>query len=118
MEMDRKILEALQEKEIFIGYMMLCRYLNGRGYIRHGCNAGYEGKFIPKSNPKNKRHPCKILCKDSRIYHSKVRYWCKKLEKDQRLYLEKVTYEDSKNPNSFVEPHKTGDIFVIIKKHN
>lgn len=109
------ILDALDEKEIFIGYYMLCRYLNGKGYVRYGCNAGYDGKFIPKSNPKNRIHPCKILCPGTKIYHSKVRYWCKKLEKEGKLFLAKTIYEDSDNPNVPTKPHKKGDIFVIIR---
>jgi len=116
MSLEESILKALEEKEIFIGYYMLCRYLNGKGYIRYGCNAGYNGKHIPKSNPKNRLHPCKILCPGKKIYHSKVRYWCKKLEMEEKLFLEKKVYEDSDNPNSITKPHKKGDIFVIIKK--
>ena len=108
------IINALQEKERFIGYYMLCRYLNGKGYIRYGCNAGYEGKHKPKSNPKNRVFPCPVLCPNSSIYVSKVRYWCKKLEEEGELFLEKVKYIDFNNPNVKTKPHTTGDIFTII----
>ena len=108
------ILTALDEKEIFIGYYMLCRYLNGKGYIRYGCNAGYNKPF---TNGKDRLHPCKILCPGTKIYHSKVRYWCKKLEKENKLFLEKKLYKDSKNPSSTTEPHKL-DCFVIITKRS
>lgn len=110
MSLEELILKALEEKGIFIGYYMLCRYLNGKGYIRYGCNAGYTKPF---TNGKDRLHPCKILCPGTKIYHSKVRYWCKKLEKEKKLFLVKTTFLDSKNPNSETEPHKL-DIFVII----
>lgn len=115
-ELEKKILNALEERGVFIGYYMLCRYLNGRGYIRYGCNAGYEGKFKPKSNPKNRLHPCKILCPGTKIYYSKVRYWCKKLAIKKKLFLEKMIFEDSKNPYIKTKPHKRGDIFVKITR--
>ena len=104
------ILEALEEKEIFIGYYMLCRYLNGKGYIRYGCNAGYN-----KPDTKNRLNPCKILCSGSKIYRSIVRYYCVNLEKEGKLTLETKLYPDSQNPNSKTKAHKL-DLFVIIKK--
>lgn len=107
-----QILDALDERGIFIGYYMLCRYLNGKGYIRYGCNAGYNKPF---TNGKDRLHPCKILCPGTKIYYSKVRYWCKKLEEENKLFLEKGLYPDSKNPNSNTKPHKL-DLFVIIAK--
>lgn len=109
-----KIKNALQEKKIFIGYFMLCRYLNGKGYIRYGCNAGYGNKYKPKGNPKNRLYPCPILCPDSKIYLARVRYFCRKLHKEKKIFLEKIRFVDSNNPHSKTEPHKKGDIFVII----
>lgn len=108
------ILNALQEKKGFIGYFMLCRYLNGRGYIRYGCNAGYKGKYKPKSNPKNRLFPCPILCPDSKIYVSRVRYYCKKLQEEGKIFLKKMRFDDSNNPNSDTKPHGKGDVFVMI----
>ena len=87
---------------------MLCRYLNGKGYIRYGCN----------TNTNKRIDPCKILCPDSEIYRTKIYYWCQKLFQEKKIRLNKVLYEDSKNPFSWVQPLKTGDIFVIIKKGN
>ena len=110
--MEELILKALEEKEVFIGYYMLCRYLNDKGYKRYGCNAGYSKPF---TNGEDRLHPCKILCPGTKIYHSKVRYWCKKLEKEKKLFLVKTTFLDSKNPNSETEPHKL-DVFVFIAK--
>lgn len=110
MNIETQIINALEEKKVFIGYYMLCRYLNGKGYVRYGCNAGYKKPF---TNGRNRLHPCKILCPESKIYHSRVRYWCEKLAKKHDLFLEKRTFQDSKNPNSETEPHKF-DIFVII----
>jgi len=110
--MRKIILKALKEKKIFIGYYMLCRYLNGKGYIRYGCNAGYKKPF---TNGKNRLNPCKILCKESKIYHSKIYYWCKKLEKENKLFLCKMLFYDFKNPNSKTKSHKL-DLFVIIAK--
>ena len=101
------ILEALKERKIFIGFYMLCRYLNGKGYKRFGCNAGYE------SNKKNRIYPCPVLCPNTKIYRTKLYYWCKKLGKEGKIFLKKVIYYDSKNPNSKILPHKS-DIFVII----
>lgn len=110
--MEESILAALEEKKIFIGYFMLCRYLNGRGYKRYGCNAGYNKPF---TNGKDRLHPCKILCPGTKIYHSKVRYWARKLEKENKLFLEKMQFYDSKNPNSKTKAHKL-DLFIIIAK--
>lgn len=110
MKLEDLILEALEEKKVFIGYYMLCRYLNGKGYIRYGCNAGYNKPF---TNGRDRLHPCKILCIESKIYHSRVRYWCEKLAKKNKIFLERRTFQDSKNPNSKTEPHNL-DIFVII----
>ena len=109
------ILNALKEKKCFIGYSQLCRYLNGKGKIRYGCNAGY----LPgKTNGKNKLNSCKILCPNSKIYHSKIRYWCLKLEKQDLISLKKIKYKDFKNPNSETKPHKTHDIFILITLKN
>ena len=110
MRLEDLILDALEEKKIFIGYYMLCRYLNGKGYVRYGCNAGYNKPF---TNGKDRLHPCKILCPESKIYHSRVRYWCKKLEKENKLFLEKKLYKDSKNPNSETMAHKL-DLFIFV----
>lgn len=110
--MKELILEALEEKGVFIGYYMLCRYLNGKGYKRYGCNAGY---IKPFTNGKDRLHPCKILCPGTKIYHSKVRYWCKKLFQEKKLFLVKTNFLDSKNPNSETDPHKL-DVFVFIAK--
>ena len=104
--MEEMILKALEEKKVFIGYFMLCRYLNGRGYIRYGCN----------TNTNTRVDPCKILCPNTKIYRTKIYYWCKKLYQEKKISLEKVIYEDFQNPNSWVKKHKTGDVFVIIKK--
>jgi len=108
--LDKKIMKALQEKEIFIGYYMLCRYLHGRGYFRYGCNAGYNK---PLTNGKDRRFPCPILCPNTKIYYSKVRYHCKKLEKLGKLFLDKRFFLDSVNPN-FPRKKKREDIFVFI----
>lgn len=108
-----KILEALEEKELFIGYYQLCRYLNGKGYKRYGCNAGYP----EDSKLGNDRlSPCKILCPQSEIYLSKLYYWVKKLEKQNKVFTKKIHYYDSNNPNTKTKPHKT-DIFVLISKN-
>lgn len=103
--MKELILKALNEKKVFIGYYMLCRYLNGKGYKRYGCNT--------KTN--TRINPCDILCKDSKIYRTKIMYWVKKLYSEGVLYQEKILYKDSKNPTSNIEPHKF-DVFVIITK--
>ena len=104
------IMRALKERKIFIGYFMLCRYLNGKGYIRYGCNAGYNK---PYTNGRERINPCPVLCPGPKIYRSKVYYWCKKLEREGKLLLETTLFYDSKNPNSKTEPHKL-DTFVII----
>lgn len=111
MNIETQIIKALEEKKVFIGYYMLCRYLNGKGYVRYGCNAGY---IKPFTKGKDRLHPCKILCLDSKIYHSKVRYWCKKLEKEKKIFLIKRKYYDSNNPHVKTKPHNSGDIFVFI----
>ncbi|BDI54983.1 MAG: hypothetical protein QIT40_gp25 [Lokiarchaeia virus VerdaV4] len=101
------ILGALKERKVFIGYYMLCRYLNGKGYKRFGCNAGYDSK------KENRIDPCPVLCPGTKIYRTKIYYWCKKLEKEGKLYLKKRLYYDSKNPYSKSLPHKL-DFFVFI----
>lgn len=111
MRLEDIILEALREKKVFIGYYMLCRYLNGKGYVRYGCNAGYKKPF---TNGRDRLHPCKILCPNSEIYHSKVRYWCKKLAKQNRLFLIKKKFCDSDNPYTKTKGHTSGDIFTFI----
>lgn len=110
MSLESLIMSAVEEKKVFIGYFMLCRYLNGRGYIRYGCNAGYEK---PYTDGKDRINSCPILCKGSKIYRTKVIYWVKKLESRGNLFLVKRKYQDSKNPNSKTEPHKL-DLFVFI----
>ena len=107
---EKIIIKALEEKKIFIGYYMLCRYLNGKGYKRHGCNAGYKRPF---TNGRDRLHPCPILCPNSTIYYSKVRYWCKKLEKEKKIFLEKKLHKDSKNLKSETKAHKL-DLFVFV----
>ena len=102
------IIKALKERKVFIGYFMLCRYLNGKGYIRYGCNAGYR-----KGNMKDRIEPCKALCPNSKTYRTKIYYWCKKLEKEGKLFLKKRLYYDSKNPKSKTLPHML-DWFVFI----
>jgi len=79
---------------------MLCRYLNGRGYKRYGCNAQY--KYPYKSN--DKINPCPILCKGSKIYPGRIRYWVMKLFQEKRLFTIKRLFYDSKNPNSANSP--------------
>jgi len=103
------ILKALQEKEIFIGLHMLCRYLNGRGYQRFGCNAKYD----PPYGPNDKINPCPVLCKNSKNYPVKIRYWVMKLFREGKLYTNKTRFYDSKNPNSKTAPMKT-DLFRFI----
>lgn len=110
MKLEDLILEALEEKEIFIGYYMLCRYLNGKGYVRYGCNAGYQKPF---TNGKDRLHPCKILCPESKIYHSRIRYFCLKLFKEKKVFLKKSQFYDSLNPSSIAKPHSK-DLFIII----
>lgn len=106
------IFEAIQKRKIFIGYMMLCRYLNGKGYIRYGCNAGY-----PKDDRSgNARiNPCPILCPNTEFYPSKIKYHIKKLGDKNLIYIEKRLFYDSRNPNSDNYEHKI-DLFVIIAK--
>ena len=108
--LETKILESLQEKKIFIGYYMLCRYLNGKGYVRYGCNAGYPDN---DKSGNARLHPCKILCSDTLINLSRVRYYCKKLEKEGLLFLKKRMFYDSTNPNAITKGHLK-DVFVFI----
>ena len=108
--MHELIMRALKERKVFIGYYMLCRYLNGKGYVRYGCNAGYPKN---KTKGKDRLNPCPILCPQTKIYLTKIYYWCQKLFQDNKIFLEKRKFFDSKNPNSKTEPHKF-DIFVFI----
>ena len=108
--LDKKILKALQEKKIFIGYYSLCRYLHGKGYIRYGCNAGYNKGL---TSGKDRRSPCSILCPNTKIYYSKVRWHCLKLEKMKKLFLDKRLFLDSINPK-FPRKVNRQDIFVFI----
>lgn len=108
--LDNKILKALQEKEIFIGYYSLCRYLHGKGYTIYGCNAGYNK---PLTGGKDRRFPCPILCPNTKFYYSKVRYHCLKLEKLKKLFLDKRFFLDSINPK-FPRKKNREDIFVFI----
>lgn len=109
-EMESKILAALQEKKIFIGTMMLCRYLNGRGYVRYGCNAGY-----PDDDKSGKKRliPCPIFCKGTKIYPSRLHYWLNKLHEQGKLYKKKQLFYDSKNVKSRTGCHLV-DLFNII----
>lgn len=111
--LEKIILLAIQEKEIFIGYYMLCRYIHGKGYIRYGCNAGYKK---PDTNGKCRLYPCKVLCGGTHVYYQRVRYFCLKLAKLNKVFLMKVRYKDAKNPNSTTTPHRTSDQFVIISR--
>ena len=108
--LDKKIIKALQEKKIFIGYYMLCRYLHGKGYTRYGCNAGYNK---PLTHGKNKINPCPILCPKTKIYYSTVRYHCLKLEKMKKLFLDKRAFLNGINPKSQRKVDRD-DIFVFI----
>ena len=115
--LETKILESLQDKKIFIGYYMLCRYLNDKGYTRHGCNAGYEGPFTPKSNPKNKRNPCLFLCPGTKVTHQRVRYFCRKMRDNDLLYLHKCMIADSINTDiPWYRNADRLDVFVIIAR--
>ena len=104
------ILNALQERKIFIGIMMLCRYLNGRGYKRFGCNAGYEK---PYTHGNDRINPCPVLCEDKKYRPSKIRYHILKLADEGKLFTIKAFYYDSKNPNSKTKPKKT-DLFRFV----
>lgn len=108
--LDKKILEAIKKKKIFIGFYMLCRYLNGKGYKRYGCNAGYKKPF---TNGKDRLNPCPILCPNTDIYYSRVYYWSKKLEKQNEIFIKKIHFYDSKNPDSN-NSSKLNDIFCLI----
>lgn len=109
---EKQILKALKRKRIFIGYMMLCRYLNNRGYIRYGCNCGY-----PEDDKSGnaKIDPCPILCPDVSHSIGSVRYYVNKLAKKGRLYRKTIEFYDSKNPYSLTSPKKL-DRFTIICK--
>jgi len=116
-KLEKHILQSLQEKKIFIGYYMLCRYLNDRGYTRHGCNAGYKGKFTPKSNPKNKLNPCKILCPGIKVIHQRVRYFSRKMRDNGLLYLQKIMMDDSINTDILWYRNADRlDVFVIVAR--
>jgi len=106
----KQILKALGQKEIFIGYMMLCRYLNGKGYVRYGCNAGYP---VDDKSGNAKRDPCPILCPDVNHSLSKIRYHAKKLGREGKLFLKTTKFYDSKNPFSRTSP-KMMDVFTFI----
>lgn len=107
-----QILKAIERKGIFIGYMMLCRYLNNRGYIRYGCNAGY-----PDDNKHGnaKIDPCPILCPNSTHTIGKVRYHTQKLAKEGKVHISTRKFYDSKNPYSRTSPKKL-DLFTFICK--
>jgi hypothetical protein len=108
-----EILHALQEKKVFIGIYMLCRYLNGKGYIRYGCNAKYRDGIKGKKTIKN--YPCNRLCSPKKWYYSKVRYWLYKMENMGLIYLEKLSYGDSVNPDiKFYRRKFRSDIFLFI----
>jgi hypothetical protein len=107
---EKQILKALNRKHIFIGYMMLCRYLNNRGYIRYGCNAGY-----PEDDKSGnaKIDPCPILCPDANYSIGAIRYYVKKLASKNRIFIKTIKFYDSKNPYSHTAPKKM-DIFTVI----
>jgi len=112
--MKELIIKALKQHFYFIGIHQLCRYLNNKGYIRYGCNTKYKDDIYSEYKKTIKINPCKILCKDSNIYLSKLYYWIKILEKNKQLFTILIKYKDSKNPNSYIKPHKTFDIFRFI----
>ena len=107
------IQNAIYEKEIFIGYFMLCRYLNGKGYKRYGCNAGYDKSIGTKG--KDRLNPCKILCPNSKDYYQVTRQRTIKLAKMGYVYVQKVVMEDSINPDVGWYRNKIRkDVFVLI----
>ena len=104
---------AIYEKEIFVGYYMLCRYLNGRGYTRYGCNAGYDKSI--GTNGKDRLNPCKILCPRERYYYTKVRSLVIKLVEMGYVYTKKVNILDSINEDlPTYRKAKRFDNFVLI----
>lgn len=111
--LEKLISFALLEKDIFIGYAMLCRYLNGRGYIRYGCNAGYEKGH---THGNDRLNPCPILCPGSQIYYQRVRYRCMQMAKQKKVFMMKIKYKDAENPLVNNWPHRTFDQFVIISR--
>lgn len=107
------IQHAIYEKEIFIGYFMLCRYLNGKGYKRYGCNAGYDKSIGTKG--KDRLNPCKILCPNSKDYYQVTRQRTIRLAEMGYVYLQKIVMEDSINPDVGWYRNKTrNDVFVLI----
>ena len=113
-ELKKHILQSLQEKKIFIGYYMLCRYLNDRGYTRHGCNAKYNKG---KTNGRDRLNPCNIVCVDTKVYYTRVRYWCKKMFGGNMVYLQKVIMTDSINPDvPWYRNAERLDVFVVIAR--
>lgn len=108
--LDQYILNALDRKGLFLGYMMLCRYLNHRGYIRYGCNAGYPED---DKHGNAKIHPCPVICPDDRHSLSRIKYHVKKLAKQEKVFIKTAKYYDSKNPYSDTAPKKL-DLFTFI----
>jgi len=108
------ILNAFNDYKYFIGLHQLCRYLNGKGYIRYGCNAKYKDNINSQKKKTIKINPCKLLCINSNIYLSKLYYWIKKLEKENKLFTILIKYKDSKNPNVKTKEHITFDIFRFL----
>jgi hypothetical protein len=103
------IMKALKKKKSFIGMHMLCRYLNGLGYQRYGCNVQYT----PPYKGKDKINPCPILCPGTDLSLQKIRYWVNKLAEKGKLFTKTTHYPDSKNPNSSVEA-KQLDVFRFV----
>lgn len=107
------IQSAIYEKEIFIGYYMLCRYINGKGYKRYGCNVGYDKSVGTKG--KDRLSPCKILCPNSKDYYQVTRQRTIRLAEMGYIYLQKVVMEDSINLDVDWYRNKTRkDVFVLI----
>jgi len=106
------ILKALNKHSYFIGIHQLCRFLNNKGYIRYGCNAKYKKDINNKKTIKI--NPCNSLCKNSKIYKSKIYYWIEKMTKSNELFSILIKFKDFKNPFVNTEKHKTYDIFKFI----
>lgn len=114
-KLENKILNVLEKKKIFIGLSMLCRYLNGRGYIRYGCNAGY---LSDNKSGNAKISPCPVLCPKTKIIPPKIRYWVMKLAEEGKLYTIVREFYDSKNPYSKNAPMLRDKFrFITINKN-
>ena len=80
------VLLAIREKKIFIGLKMLCRYLNCRGYVRYGCNAGYPQN---DKSGKSRLDPCSRICPNRQYALSSIRYNVMKLSDQGLIYTKK-----------------------------